>query len=384
MTAVVNTTAAVAVDGVSKSFRIYGDRNVSLKSVLLRGRRSAYESFEALSDVSFEVAPGHTFGLLGGNGSGKSTMLKCIAGILRPDSGTITTRGRVASLLELGSGFHPELSGRDNVYLNASILGLSRKETTARLDDIVDFSGIREFIDSPVKNYSSGMYVRLGFSVAIHVQPDLFLVDEVLAVGDEQFQRQCAEKFGELQQGGTTIVLVTHSMGQVRDLCDSALWLDKGKRRAVGDAGSVVSAYLDEQDRLGTSHEVIGAIEMQLREPGGAEATDVRSGTPLTLTMSAAVTGPVATVDVRVEVLDDRGLPLVDGSEQIAVQGGAARATVTLPGLPLRSGEYVVRAWFDAEGQSRAACASSHFLVEGGGKHLALLSTPVEFTAGQA
>ncbi|MGO4603866.1 ABC transporter ATP-binding protein [Terrabacter sp. 2YAF2] len=375
---------AVSVHDVHKGFRLYHERNASLKSVLLRGSRSNFEVYEALKGVTFEVEAGHTFGLLGGNGSGKSTMLKCIAGILVPDSGTIQTRGRVASLLELGSGFHPELSGRDNVFLNASILGLSRKETAARFDDIVDFSGIREFIDSPVKNYSSGMYVRLGFSVAIHIQPDLFLVDEVLAVGDEQFQRQCAAKFGELQTQGTTIVLVTHSMGQVRDLCDSALWLDRGAQRALGDAGTVVSAYLDEQDRLGSSHEVIGPIAMDLRDDTDREVTDVASGTPLTLRVEAQMNQPVATVNLRVELLDDRGLPLVDGSQDVPVVGGSARASVDLPGLPLQAGEYVVRAWFDAEGQEHASCASYHFLVEGGGKHFALLSTPLRFQPAES
>ena len=177
-------TAAIEARDVHKDFRIYHEVNRSVKSAIMRRRRARYEQFEALKGVSFEVPEGASFGLIGTNGSGKSTLLKCLARILRPERGQIITRGRMAAMLELGSGFHPELSGRENVYLNASILGLSRRETEEKFDSIVDFAGIEKFIDSPVKNYSSGMYVRLGFSVAIHVEPDVLLVDEVLAVGD--------------------------------------------------------------------------------------------------------------------------------------------------------------------------------------------------------
>ncbi|HET7399937.1 MAG TPA: polysaccharide ABC transporter ATP-binding protein [Intrasporangium sp.] len=375
------TGPVVSVRDVHKGFRLYHERNVSLKSILLRGKRSSFEVYEALKGVSFEVEPGQTFGLLGGNGSGKSTMLKCIAGILVPDAGSITTRGRVASLLELGSGFHPELSGRDNVYLNASILGLSRKETAARFDDIVDFSGIREFIDSPVKNYSSGMYVRLGFSVAIHILPDLFLVDEVLAVGDEQFQRRCAEKFGDLQREGTTIVLVTHSMAQVRDLCDGALWLDKGTPRAIGDAATVVSAYLDEQDRLEASHEVVAAARVTLRDGAGRDATDVPSGSEITAHVEADLVQPRERVRVKLELLDGRGVPILDGRSDVPVSDGRVTTEVRVPALPLRAGEYVVRASIEAEGQHRPVSASTHFLVGGGGSPSALLATSLDFRA---
>src|SRR5690606_28764355 len=183
-------------------FRLYKERNQSIKSAVMRRRVSDHEDFWALRDISLKVRQGETFGLVGDNGSGKSTLLKCMAKILYPDKGTITMHGRVAALLEVGSGFHPELSGRENVYLNGSILGMSRKEVDRKFDDIVDFSGVREFIDQPVKNYSSGMYVRLGFSVAINVEPDILLVDEVLAVGDESFQAKCAEKFAEFREQG--------------------------------------------------------------------------------------------------------------------------------------------------------------------------------------
>jgi ABC-2 type transport system ATP-binding protein len=235
---------AVSVRNVSKRFRIYHERNDSLKVSLLRGRRASYEEFLAVDDVSFDIRRGETFGIVGQNGSGKSTLLKCLARILRPDSGTIEVTGKVSALLELGAGFHPELSGRENVYLNGSILGLSTRQLDQRFDEIVEFAGLERFIDTPVKNYSSGMYVRLGFSVAINVDPDVLLIDEVLAVGDEEFQRRCTEKFAELQRDGRTIVVVSHGLNQLRGICDRLAWLRNGRLEMVGDAGAVVDTYL--------------------------------------------------------------------------------------------------------------------------------------------
>jgi ABC-2 type transport system ATP-binding protein len=245
-------TAAVEVDGLSKSFRLYHRRNQSLKGTLLRGGRAEYEDFWALRDVSFEVPEGSTFGLIGENGSGKSTLLKCLARILLPDEGSVRTRGRIAALLELGSGFHPELSGRENVYLNGSILGLSKRELDAKLEEIVDFSGIESFIDQPVKNYSSGMYVRLGFAVAINVDPEILLLDEVLAVGDEAFQRKCEERFTEFRASGRTVVLVSHAMSSMRTLCDRVARLDHGKLLDVGSPNDVVDHYVEDshEDRV--------------------------------------------------------------------------------------------------------------------------------------
>lgn len=239
---------AIVVDDVCKTFRLYHERNQSLKAAVMRKGRAKYTELQALDHVSFEVPKGKTFGIIGHNGSGKSTMLKCLARILRPDAGTVTTVGKVSALLELGAGFHPELSGRDNVYLNGSILGLSKKEIDKRYDDIVSFafadSGQEDRIDTPVKNYSSGMYVKLGFSVAINVDPDLLLVDEVLTVGDEAFQRKCADKFLELKDSGKTVVIVSHALGMVRDLCDSAALLDHGKLGAIGHPEEVIDAYM--------------------------------------------------------------------------------------------------------------------------------------------
>jgi len=236
---------AVSVEHVGKKFRLYQERNQSIKSAVMRGRRSIHEDFWALNDVSFDVPAGSTFGLIGSNGSGKSTLLKCLARIYYPDRGTISANGRVASLLEVGSGFHQELSGRENIFLNGSILGMSKKEVTRKFDEIVDFSGVEQFIDQPVKNYSSGMYVRLGFAVAINVDPDTLVVDEVLSVGDAEFQEKCRLKFVDFRDQGKTVILVSHSMGTVESMCDTAAWLKNGDLVAVGDAKETVKAYLD-------------------------------------------------------------------------------------------------------------------------------------------
>lgn len=239
-----NDQIAITATGVSKRFRIYHERNQSLKETILKRRRGVYEEFWALDDVSIEIPKASTYGLIGENGSGKSTLLKCLAKILVPDKGKIFSEGTISALLELGAGFHPELSGRENVYLNGAILGINPKELNRRFDEIVDFSGIERFIDTPVKNYSSGMYVRLGFAIAINVSPDILLVDEVLAVGDAEFQQKCAAKFKDLKESGCTIVVVSHAMGMVEDLCDSGAWLEKGKVRATGSAAEIINSYM--------------------------------------------------------------------------------------------------------------------------------------------
>lgn len=234
---------AVEVKNVSKKFRLFHERNQTLKSTLMRGKRAKFEDFWALQNVSFEVARGQTFGLIGRNGSGKSTLLKCLANIFYPTSGEIRHHGRMASLLEVGSGFHPELSGLDNIFLNGAILGMSKKEIRSKLDSIIDFSGVDTFIDQPVKNYSSGMYVRLGFSVAIHVEPEILIVDEVLAVGDAEFKAKCNTKFMEIRDSGRTTILVTHDMKAVEEMCDFAAWLEGGTLKKVGASSDVVKAY---------------------------------------------------------------------------------------------------------------------------------------------
>jgi ABC-type polysaccharide/polyol phosphate transport system ATPase subunit len=283
----VSTTPAIHVAGVSKRFRLYHERNQSLKATVMRRRRARYEEFWALRDISFEVAEGATFGLIGENGSGKSTMLKCMAKILRPEHGSIATRGKISALLELGAGFHPELSGRENVYLNGAILGLSKRQIHERFDEIVDFAGLEHFIDTPVKNYSSGMYVRLGFSVAINVQPDILLIDEILAVGDADFQRKCGEKFEELRSRGKTIVIVSHALANVRNLCDQVALLEHGDLRRLGPAGDVIDEYIgdvmskrinagDRGERWGSGEAIIDEIEML--DASGGPAKRIRTG----------------------------------------------------------------------------------------------------------
>ena len=233
---------------MSKEFRLYHERAMSLKERVVKWRTPSYEVFWALRDVSLEIGHGETAGLVGPNGSGKSTLLKLVAGIIRPTTGRIETYGRIASLLELGAGFHPDLTGRENVYLNASILGLTRKETDRYFDDIVAFAELEPFIDTQVRHYSSGMYIRLGFAVAIHVDPQILIVDEVLAVGDETFQRKCLDRISAFQREGRTIVFVTHSLAMVADICNRAYLLYRGDLAAQGDPDDVIKAY---RQRLG-------------------------------------------------------------------------------------------------------------------------------------
>ena len=241
---------SIRVRDVHKVYRRYGRRKqfATLKSALLSGSvlRDLHPDavFEALKGVSFDVATGRTFGIVGRNGSGKSTMLKLIAGIGKPTSGTVRVDGRVSALIELGAGFHPEISGRENVYINGLMLGLGRREIARRFDEIVRFAELEEFIDAPVKTYSSGMYMRLGFAVAINVDPDVLLVDEVLAVGDEAFTHKCLDKFAEFRRRGRTVLLVTHSLDLVTRFCDEALWLDAGVAKVQGDPKRVIDAYL--------------------------------------------------------------------------------------------------------------------------------------------
>ena len=283
----------VEVTDVSKRFRLYHERNQSLKASVMRGRRARYDEFWALRDVSIEVLEGTTFGLIGENGSGKSTLLKCMARILRPDKGEIVTRGKISALLELGAGFHPELSGRENVYLNGSILGLSKRQLNARFDEIVAFAGLEKFIDTPVKNYSSGMYVRLGFSVAINVDPDLLLIDEVLAVGDAEFQRRCSDKFAELRAKGKTIVIVTHSLQTVREMCDQVALLEHGVLRAVGPAKEVVDRYLgdvfgEDDVTRNDAADGLNVERIEMLNASGLAVERVRTGEPVVLRLHYA------------------------------------------------------------------------------------------------
>ena len=256
---------AVVADGVSKRYRRWGRTRAfgTLKSAFL-GRSLAEalapsETVDALSDVSFAVARGETFGVIGANGSGKSTLLKLVAGIFKPTAGRLAVNGKVSALIELGAGFHPEISGRENVVINGVMLGLTRREIERKLPAIVEFSGLADFMDQPVKTYSSGMYVRLGFAVAVHVDPDILVVDEVLAVGDEAFSRRCLDTIGEFRARGRTIFFVSHALGLVEELCDRVLYLEQGRVKGIGEAREMLAAYrLDvaagEGERLAAEH----------------------------------------------------------------------------------------------------------------------------------
>ena len=251
---------AIELDHVSKVYRRHGRRRqfATLKSALLTGSLVRHlrpdESFSALRDVSVSVPKGACFGVIGRNGSGKSTLLKLVAGITKPTSGSVRVHGRVSALIELGAGFHPEISGRENVFINGIMLGLSRREISDRFDEIVEFAELEDFIDAPVKTYSSGMYMRLGFAGAINVDPDILLVDEVLAVGDEGFSLKCLDKFAEFKRRGKTILLVTHGLSMVERFCDEAVWLDAGESRTIGDPKRVVQRYLTDVEQAEDKH----------------------------------------------------------------------------------------------------------------------------------
>jgi ABC-2 type transport system ATP-binding protein len=301
---------AVEVADVSKRFRLYREKPSSLKQRLLSSRSRAVD-FWALRDVSFDVPEGSTLGLIGHNGSGKTTILKVIAGILRPTSGTVSQRGRLSALLELGAGFHPELTGRENVYLNASFLGLTRKDVDRTYDAIVEFAELEEFMDNQVKFYSSGMLVRLGFSVAIHVDPDVLLIDEVLAVGDEAFQAKCIERVRRFQQEGRTIILVTHALGRVTELCDRAVMLHHGLVHAQGSPEDVVRemryVLLGVTDPNFVPEEGSREVEIasvQIVGPDGLTGEPIRRGDPFTIHVDVRSNTPVDDLDVDFEIRD--------------------------------------------------------------------------------
>ncbi len=285
----------VRLDGVSKHFTVRKDNSLKDRIVHLgRLGKEFRQDFVAVDDVTLQIQAGTTVGLLGANGSGKSTLLKLIGGIISPSSGTVRTRGRMAALLELGAGFHPDLSGRENVYLNASILGLSRAETDRRFDDIVEFSGIGNFIDTAVKFYSSGMYVRLAFAVAVHTDPDLLLVDEVLAVGDETFQRKCMDRISQFRAEGRTIVLVSHSAQQVAELCDRGIVLSDGAVVHDGDTNDAIRALRESLElrrrKSGSASDAqpIRVTKVELLDAEGGPAESIASGDPLTIRIHVA------------------------------------------------------------------------------------------------
>jgi ABC-type polysaccharide/polyol phosphate transport system ATPase subunit len=364
---------AIALENVSKSYRLWGRRSqfATLKSALLkRDLKLAPEAaVNALRDVSFAVDRGEAFGIVGRNGSGKSTLLKLISGILKPTSGRVLVNGRIAALIELGAGFHPEITGRENIYINGIMLGLSRREIDQRFDKIVEFSGISAFLDQPVKTYSSGMYVRLGFAVAVHVDPDILLIDEVLSVGDEEFSARCVAKIQEMKYRGVTLVFVTHQLDQVRNLCDRAMWIDGGQLEAIGDPMRVVDAYLqevsgttrieppaaedeppepaplpkDEEERWGSGEVIIRRI--WLSDDQDRELVAIGAGTPVTIDADLEVRVPQEDFVFGIGIYHADGACVYGTNTDIegfAPQrlSGPARVRFMMPSLDLVAGTY--------------------------------------------
>jgi ABC-2 type transport system ATP-binding protein/lipopolysaccharide transport system ATP-binding protein len=357
----------IGVDDVSKRFRLYTARANSVKERITARRLARYEDFWALRNVSLDIPEATTFGLIGHNGSGKSTMLRCIAGIYQPTSGSVRVDGRISALLELGAGFHPDLSGRENVYLNAAILGLSKREIDAVFDDIVDFSGIAGFVDAPVKVYSSGMFVRLGFSVAVHVDPEILLIDEVVAVGDEEFQRRCFEHVHNLRRQGVTIVMVSHNLGLVQSMCERAAWFDHGTIQVEGTSTEAATAYLAKvnAEEVADAGEVSIGISETLTRRGSGEIrfTDISiedahgtrtmfamPGERLTVALAFECHEPVESPMFAVALRHESGQlmsltsTLSDGLKvERIVCDGVARFTI--PNLPLLSGSYFINVY---------------------------------------
>ena len=353
------TNSAISVSSLSKNFRLYHERNRYIKAALLRGRRAKYEEFWALKDVSFEVAHGATLGIIGSNGSGKTTMLKCLTGIYTPEKGAIKVDGKLAALLELGAGFHPELTGAENIFLNGSILGMSKRDVQNKFASIVEFAGLEKFIDTPVKNFSSGMVVRLGFSIASHVEPEILLIDEILSVGDQDFQRKSSEKIEEFRREGRTIVVVSHSLGLVQQLCKEVIWLDKGQIRQSGPAAEVIAAYTggsyqpqterDEssRNRWGTGDARINSIELLNHDETVAQVIESNAGAQIRFQISAhtRIESPI----LRVQITRLNGdivwaTSTQRGTNTMRVLDGPATATLNIESTKLLEGTYFVSA----------------------------------------
>ena len=349
------SNSAVTVENVWKYFRLYQEKNQYLKSTLLRGRRARYDEFWALKGVDFEIPFGSTFGIIGSNGSGKSTLLKCLAGILSPDKGSVSCNGRMAALLELGAGFHPDLSGRENIYLNGAILGMTRSEIDRKLEEIIDFSGLDKFVDTPVKNYSSGMVVRLGFAIATNVDPEILIIDEVLAVGDESFQHRCQEKIETFRQEGRTIILVSHGLIQVAQLCSTVAWLEKGVIQEIGPSYEVIGKY------AGQSHDAAPKGEGEIGERWGSHEAEItraefvnadgvpirvlKTGEPISLQIDYTAHMPIKEPVFGIRFTHLHGTTVWGSNTkrmgfQPATLNNSGTITLNIPELPILAGTY--------------------------------------------
>lgn len=357
---------AIEVRNVTKSFKVYLDKGAQLKERLLFRKRSRYEERKVLRGISFDVKKGEAIGLIGHNGCGKSTTLKLLTRIMYPDEGTIKLKGRVSSLIELGAGFHPDMSGRENIYTNAAIFGLTKKEIDARIKDIVDFSELAEFIDNPVRTYSSGMYMRLAFSVAINVDADVLLIDEILAVGDANFQTKCFNKLKEIKAQGTTIVIVSHALGQIEQICDRAIWIHEGLIKAEGPPKEIDLEYLDymsrkmqeknksESDAEEVSEEETGkrwgSGEVRIKKvrsfaADGSEQKTFRTGEDIRLSIDYIVKKPVKDAVFGFGVFDMNGIQCYGTNTRIDKQpditiSESGTAEILMKNVELLAGEY--------------------------------------------
>jgi ABC-2 type transport system ATP-binding protein len=396
--------AAIEIEHLSKVFRLYREKPTSVKERVLRFGRIRYQEFYALEDVDLDIEVGTTVGLLGHNGSGKSTLLKCIAGIIQPTTGSVRTVGRLAALLELGAGFHPELTGRENVFLNGSILGLKRVEIGRVFDDIVGFAGLEQFIDTPVKFYSSGMYIRLGFAVAINVDPEILLVDEVLSVGDESFQRKCLDKVRSFQEEGRTIVVVTHNADLVRVMCHRAAALHHGRMVAEGEPNEVIRTFRErllsdaistadldpslERPELSPVWEKVRIAEAEIVY-ASAENPQAQPGEPMRLDVTLESGEPVDDVVVGIAIYGPMG-QLVYGTNtdiqgaDLSLKDGRRRVSFLFGEVPLLDGSYAVTIGVHTQGglvydsweQRR------HFEVAAPSRNIGLVNLPVRVEVG--
>ena len=369
---------AISATNLGKCYQLYANPQDRLKQFLRRGKRQYFREFWALRDVSFTIMPGEVVGIVGRNGSGKSTLLQLVCGTLTPTTGEVTVKGRIAALLELGAGFNPEFTGRENVLMSAAIMGLSPKEIAARFEEIVDFSGIRDFIDQPVKTYSSGMYVRLAFSVAINVDPDILVVDEALSVGDGEFSRKSFDRIMALKNAGKTILFCSHSMYQIEALCGRALWLNRGSLQMLDIATRVTVAYQTELNKDKEPGTKTGAPAGAPAESapdtaapqGGGHIVKIHGTSDGVGGTILAVVSQQSTVEITVEYAMDPGMPApsvslgiisaagvgvssaisTNDAMSLSVDGaGRGRATLVFPRIPLLKGEYSVVAYLACE-----------------------------------
>jgi lipopolysaccharide transport system ATP-binding protein len=370
---------AIRAQGLSKCYTLYDTPSDRLKQMLARGRHKYYREFWALRDVSFKIAKGEVLGLVGRNGAGKSTLLQLICNTLTPSAGNVAVRGRVAALLELGAGFNPDFSGRENVYLSATILGLTKKEIDERFDEIIEFSGVRDFIDQPVKTYSSGMYVRLAFSVATSVDPDILIIDEALSVGDGVFARKSFDRIKTMKDAGKTILFCSHSLYHIEAFCDRALWLDQGQCKLSGDPQQVIREYsaflIDAGTDQTTRKENAGAVTTTPKITASSSPTIARF-THIEVKINGQAGKKLHgrpdenNLSIRIQFESDPALPVptigvtfdygvvitlasvISRTEEIDIkrdEQGRGEVIIDFPALSLRNGEYLINAYLACE-----------------------------------